>query len=97
MGVGYAREIKGTILEAADEHLNGDFDNGEMERVLLLGLMCTHPSALLRPSIREAVLILRSEQSARILLPRTAIPEPVTRIDEASGSADHTLPKPSSP
>ncbi|KAF2908759.1 hypothetical protein DAI22_12g206600 [Oryza sativa Japonica Group] len=51
----------GGILDAADTRLNGEFDVAEMERVLAVGLWCAHPDRGLRPSIRQAVSVLRFE------------------------------------
>ncbi|CAN6338899.1 unnamed protein product [Urochloa humidicola] len=52
---------EGAILDAADERLEGEFDAGEMETVLVVGLWCAHPDRSLRPSIRKAVNVLRGE------------------------------------
>ncbi|XP_040385821.1 L-type lectin-domain containing receptor kinase IX.1-like [Oryza brachyantha] len=49
------------ILDAADARLNGKFDGAEMERVLVVGLWCTHPERAMRPSVRQAVGVLRFE------------------------------------
>ncbi|XP_066392387.1 L-type lectin-domain containing receptor kinase IX.1-like [Miscanthus floridulus] len=45
---------RGSVLEAADERMDGEFDHGEMERVMVVGLACAHPDPSLRPSIRQA-------------------------------------------
>uniref|UniRef100_A0ACD6A243 Uncharacterized protein n=1 Tax=Avena sativa TaxID=4498 RepID=A0ACD6A243_AVESA len=52
---------RGRILGAADERLEGKFDGVEMECVLIVGLWCAHPDRSLRPSIRQAVNVLRFE------------------------------------
>ncbi|KAM3254130.1 hypothetical protein ACQJBY_047950 [Aegilops geniculata] len=52
---------KGSIFGAADERLRGEFDGTEIERVMVVGLWCAHPDRGMRPSIREAVNVLRSE------------------------------------
>ncbi|KAI5010692.1 hypothetical protein ZWY2020_012829 [Hordeum vulgare] len=44
----------GRILDAADQRLNGEFDVGEMERVMVVGLLCTCHDSSLRPSIRPS-------------------------------------------
>lgn len=44
-----------------DERMGGDFDRGEMERVMVVGLACAHPDCSLRPSIRQAVSMLQCE------------------------------------
>ncbi|CAM0901441.1 unnamed protein product [Alopecurus aequalis] len=51
----------GRILDAADARLNGEFDDQEMERVIVAALWCAHPDMSLRPSIREAVNVMRFE------------------------------------
>ncbi|XP_037439404.1 L-type lectin-domain containing receptor kinase IX.1-like [Triticum dicoccoides] len=52
---------RGSVLNAADERLRGEFDGEQMERVMVLGLWCGHPDRGMRPSIRQAVSMLRSE------------------------------------
>ncbi|CAN6224145.1 unnamed protein product [Urochloa humidicola] len=52
---------RGTVIEAADERMGGDFDRGEMERVMVVGLACAHPDSSLRPSIRQAMSMLQCE------------------------------------
>ncbi|WVZ91190.1 hypothetical protein U9M48_037394, partial [Paspalum notatum var. saurae] len=51
----------GSILDAADARLGGEFDGREMACVLLVGLWCAHPDRSLRPTIRQAVNVLRFE------------------------------------
>ncbi|XP_037432348.1 cysteine-rich receptor-like protein kinase 10 [Triticum dicoccoides] len=52
---------RGAILEAADPRLDGKFDKKEMECIMVVGLWCGHPDPVLRPSIRQAVSVLRLE------------------------------------
>ncbi|KAG2630653.1 L-type lectin-domain containing receptor kinase IX.1-like [Panicum virgatum] len=52
---------RGAILDAADARLEGEFDAREMEAVMVVGLWCAHPDRSLRPSIRQAVNVLRLE------------------------------------
>ncbi|CAD6341005.1 unnamed protein product [Miscanthus lutarioriparius] len=52
---------RGAILDAADARLNGEFDDREMETVMAVGLWCAHPDRSLRPSITQAVNVLRLE------------------------------------
>nr|CAB3466453.1 unnamed protein product [Digitaria exilis] len=52
---------RGDILDAADARLKGELDAGEMEAVMIVGLWCAHPDRSLRPSIRQAVNVLRGE------------------------------------
>jgi interleukin-1 receptor-associated kinase 1 len=52
----------GGILVAADERLiRGEYDGKEMEQVMVVGLWCAHPDRGMRPSIRQAVNVLRFE------------------------------------
>ncbi|RLN00156.1 wall-associated receptor kinase-like 21 [Panicum miliaceum] len=51
----------GSILDAADARLGGEFDGREMAGALLVGLWCAHPDRSLRPTIRQAVSVLRFE------------------------------------
>ncbi|XP_040385274.1 L-type lectin-domain containing receptor kinase IX.1-like [Oryza brachyantha] len=52
---------EGRVLDAADRRLGGEFDGGEMERVMVVGLWCAHPDRSLRPAIRQAAGVLRGE------------------------------------
>ncbi|KAM0926787.1 hypothetical protein ACQ4PT_002990 [Festuca glaucescens] len=52
---------QGRILDAADERLEGEFNGEQVECVMIVGLWCAHPDRSLRPSIRQAVNVLRFE------------------------------------
>ncbi|EER92759.1 hypothetical protein BDA96_01G516800 [Sorghum bicolor] len=52
---------RGAILDAADARLKGEFDARGMETVMVVGLWCAHPDRNHRPSIRQAVNVLRYE------------------------------------
>ena len=47
------------ILDAADEKLGGDFNAEEMERLLIVGLLCSHPDPNGRPNMERVVGILK--------------------------------------
>ncbi|TVU49218.1 hypothetical protein EJB05_00516, partial [Eragrostis curvula] len=64
---------RGAVLDAADERLDGEFDASEMETVMVVGLWCAHPDQSLRPSIRQAVNVLRSEAPLPSLPPRMPV------------------------
>ncbi|KAK1300050.1 L-type lectin-domain containing receptor kinase IX.1 [Acorus calamus] len=51
----------GRVREAADWRLGGEFDEGEMERLVGVGLWCAHPNHASRPSMRQAIGVLCSE------------------------------------
>ncbi|OEL33456.1 L-type lectin-domain containing receptor kinase IX.1 [Dichanthelium oligosanthes] len=57
----------GSILDAADARLDGEFDGREMACTMLVGLWCAHPDRSLRPTIRQAVNVLRFEAPPPIL------------------------------
>ncbi|CAL4945815.1 unnamed protein product [Urochloa decumbens] len=63
---------KGAVLEMADARLNGDFDGCQMERVLLVGLLCVQKDRRDRLGIREAVNLLSN--------PKHPLPEVITSI-----------------
>ncbi|KAL3740658.1 hypothetical protein ACJRO7_021866 [Eucalyptus globulus] len=52
---------RGAILEARDPKLGAEFVEEEMELVLKLGLMCSHPEPLMRPSIRQVLHYLEGD------------------------------------
>uniref|UniRef100_A0A6N2NLZ4 Protein kinase domain-containing protein n=1 Tax=Salix viminalis TaxID=40686 RepID=A0A6N2NLZ4_SALVM len=59
----------GRLLAAADDRLEGQFDENEMRRVLLVGLACSHPDPMARPTMRGAVQMLVGEAEVP-LVPR---------------------------
>ncbi|KAK2977577.1 hypothetical protein RJ640_007213 [Escallonia rubra] len=60
----------GRLLMAADSRLGGEFDEGEMRKVLLVGLACSHPDPMARPTMRGVVQMLVGEAEVPIV-PRT--------------------------
>ncbi|TKW36774.1 hypothetical protein SEVIR_1G004800v4 [Setaria viridis] len=64
---------KGAVLEMADARLNGDFDERQMERVMLVGLLCVNQDRGNRLGIREAVNLLSNIRLSNI---RHPLPEP---------------------
>ncbi|BAT81298.1 hypothetical protein LR48_Vigan07g078600 [Vigna angularis] len=61
---------EGRLQLAADARLEGEFDEAEMRRVLLVGLACSHPDPLARPTMRGVVQMLVGEAEVPIV-PRT--------------------------
>jgi serine/threonine protein kinase len=55
------------VLEAADPRLGGDFDEQQMERLMIVGLWCAHPDRDLRPSIRQTIHVLNFETLLPVL------------------------------
>ncbi|KAI3961304.1 hypothetical protein MKX01_007018 [Papaver californicum] len=65
----------GNIIEAADEKLNMEFDEQQMQHLMILGLWCAHPDYTARPSIRQVLSILNYESPLPNLPPK--LPTPV--------------------
>uniref|UniRef100_A0A0D9V6G9 non-specific serine/threonine protein kinase n=1 Tax=Leersia perrieri TaxID=77586 RepID=A0A0D9V6G9_9ORYZ len=65
---------KRAILEAADKRLDGRFDHEQMERVMVVGLWCAHPDYAHRPSIRQALNVLKFEAPLPLLPPKMPVP-----------------------
>ncbi|XP_072986499.1 L-type lectin-domain containing receptor kinase IX.1-like [Typha latifolia] len=61
-------------LEAADERLNGEFEEQEMERLMVVGLWCAHPDCIMRPSIKKAIAALQFESPLPTLPPKMPVP-----------------------
>ncbi|TVU49140.1 hypothetical protein EJB05_00434, partial [Eragrostis curvula] len=51
----------GSVLDAADARMGGEFDAREVACTMLVGLWCAHPDRSLRPTIRQAINVLRFE------------------------------------
>ncbi|GAB4848816.1 hypothetical protein Ancab_003610 [Ancistrocladus abbreviatus] len=52
---------KGLLMEAIDQTLSGQFDEQEIERLMVVGLWCCHPDYSLRPTIKQAINVLNFE------------------------------------
>ncbi|GAA0148652.1 hypothetical protein Leryth_005709 [Lithospermum erythrorhizon] len=52
---------EGKILEAVDARLEGEFNEDEMRKLLLLGLSCANPDSASRPCMRRVFQILKNE------------------------------------
>lgn len=61
---------EGQLLNAVDSRLEGQYDECEMRRVLLVGLACSHPDPIARPIMRGVVQMLVGEAEVPIV-PRT--------------------------
>ncbi|CBI25153.3 unnamed protein product, partial [Vitis vinifera] len=64
----------GKLVDAADPRLSNDFDEEQMERLMIVGLWCAHPDCDLRPSIRQAINVLNSEASLPLLPLKMPVP-----------------------
>nr|XP_051215270.1 L-type lectin-domain containing receptor kinase IX.1-like isoform X2 [Lolium perenne] len=73
----YSRE---ETLEAADKRLDGDFDDTQIQRVLVVGLWCAHPDRSARPSIKQALAVLQFEAPLPPLPPTMPVPTYTTSV-----------------
>ena len=63
----------GKLLEAANPRLSTDFDEQQVERLMIVGLWFAYPNCNAHPSMRQAISVLNSEA----LLPLLPIKMPV--------------------
>ncbi|KAK7386693.1 hypothetical protein VNO78_27028 [Psophocarpus tetragonolobus] len=52
---------KGKLLEAVDKKLNWEFDEPQLECLMIVGLWCCHPDPTMRPSIKQVISVLNFE------------------------------------
>ncbi|KAI3687913.1 hypothetical protein L1987_81616 [Smallanthus sonchifolius] len=58
---------EGRLLAAADGRLGGEFEEAEMMKVLLVGLVCSHPDPSVRPTMRSVVQMLAGEAEVPVV------------------------------
>ncbi|WVZ50405.1 hypothetical protein U9M48_001658, partial [Paspalum notatum var. saurae] len=87
--------ISGSLLQAADYRLNGEFNKSEMEGVIILGLWCSFPDSKKRPSMEQVTAVLEHGKPLPDLdlLDRTSVPtqletyiDPLAPISAGSSS-----------
>ncbi|KAJ3696550.1 hypothetical protein LUZ61_000255 [Rhynchospora tenuis] len=79
---------EGHVLEAVDPRLNGDFDEDDADRLLRLGLMCSHPTPGERPKTQAIVQILsRSVPPPEVPPFKPAFVMPAAEPDNESDSS----------
>ncbi|GMY14011.1 L-type lectin-domain containing receptor kinase IX.1-like [Fagus crenata] len=66
---------RGDLLLAVDGKLQTNFDEKKVECLMIIGLWCAHPDPNLRPSIRQAIQVLKFE--AKIPILPTQMPTPI--------------------
>nr|CAD1841939.1 unnamed protein product [Ananas comosus var. bracteatus] len=76
---------EGRILEAVDVRMEGggEYEEGEMRRVLLVGLACSSPDPAMRPGMRSVVQMLSGESEPPFV--------PETKPSTSFVSANHHL------
>lgn len=65
---------KGQLLEAVDNRLGDDFDEQQIERLMVIGLWCCHPDYTLRPSIKQVINVLNFEAPLPSLPSKLPVP-----------------------
>lgn len=65
---------RGQALETADKRLGMEFDEQQMEALIVVGLWCCHPDFKLRPSIRQVINALNFEASLPALPAKLPVP-----------------------
>nr|CAB3449797.1 unnamed protein product [Digitaria exilis] len=81
----------GRIVDAVDPRLTGEFDEEDAERLLLLGLACSHPNAGDRPRTKAIMQNLtRSVPPFAVPLARPAFTWPVEPAVDGDEDADMT-------
>lgn len=65
---------KGQLIEATDERLSKEFDEQQMECLMIVGLWCCHPDFTNRPSIRQVINVLNFEAPLPSLPSKLPVP-----------------------
>ncbi|XXG55833.1 hypothetical protein AAC387_Pa03g3408 [Persea americana] len=65
---------RGLLLDAVDERLEKEFDEAQIERLMVLGLWCAHPDHNLRPSIKQVIGVLNLEAPLPTLPSKKPVP-----------------------
>ncbi|MED6106538.1 hypothetical protein PIB30_005528 [Stylosanthes scabra] len=76
----------GNVLEAGDPRLYGVFDKEEMERLMIVGLWCTHSNYIMRPKISQAAHVLNHEAALPTLSSQEHGSTLLSRIPAFSGN-----------
>ncbi|XP_059439981.1 L-type lectin-domain containing receptor kinase IX.1-like [Corylus avellana] len=80
---------RGDLLLAVDGKLQNDFDEKQVECLMIVGLWCAHPDRSLRPSIRQAIHVLNFDATIPNL--PTQMPVPLYHIPTPSVSSGEPL------
>jgi hypothetical protein len=81
---------RGDLLLAMDEKLQNDFDEKQVECLMIVGLWCAHPDQNLRPSIKQAISVLNFDARAPNLPTQMPVPIYATNIASVS-SGGHSI------
>ncbi|PSS21466.1 Legume lectin domain protein [Actinidia chinensis var. chinensis] len=65
---------QGQILEAADKSLTTEYNENQLERLMVVGLWCCHADHIMRPSIRQVINVLNFEAPLPSLPSKKPVP-----------------------
>ncbi|XP_030462034.1 L-type lectin-domain containing receptor kinase IX.1-like [Syzygium oleosum] len=74
----------GRLFDAAEVKLGTDFDQKQLECLMVVGLWCAHPDHIARPSIREALSVLNFNTPLPILPSKLPVPTYMAPLSEFS-------------
>ncbi|CAK9138197.1 unnamed protein product, partial [Ilex paraguariensis] len=63
------------LFKAADSKLSAEFDEQEIEHLMIVGLWCAHPDPNLRPSIRQVIHVLNFEAPLPVIPSKMPVPK----------------------
>ncbi|ERN18050.1 hypothetical protein AMTRI_Chr13g89510 [Amborella trichopoda] len=84
---------RGRLIDCVDEALSGEFDDKQVECLMVVGLWCAHPDYAMRPSIRRAIQVLNFEAQLPALpskIPVAMYSVPPTKQSVFSYTFDHS-------
>ncbi|KAG4175808.1 hypothetical protein ERO13_A11G207700v2 [Gossypium hirsutum] len=64
----------GNLLSSVDKRMNAEFDEKQMECLMIVGLWCAHPDSNLRPSIKQVIQVLDFDMGIPNLPSKMPIP-----------------------
>lgn len=86
---------KGSLIDAVDIKLQGEYDASEACLVLKLGLLCSHPFTNIRPTMRQVMQYLNKEMPLPDLMP-THLSFCMLALMQNEGFSPYTISHPSS-
>ncbi|KAF8399777.1 hypothetical protein HHK36_015647 [Tetracentron sinense] len=90
--IDWVREFyaEGKLYKAADERIAGEYKVEDMEGILKLGLACSHPDPLHRPTMKDVVAVLIGEEATAA--PGTLLSELPRAAGNAADGGDNEEP-----
>ncbi|KAH1082567.1 hypothetical protein J1N35_022328 [Gossypium stocksii] len=76
----------GNLLSSVDKRMNAEFDEKQMECLMIVGLWCAHPDSNLRPSIKQVIQVLDFDMGIPNLPSKMPVP---TYKEHVASSSSH--------